>query len=253
MDLGAGTALEGRRMAAALAASTLVHALAIVVLVSHLRTGAPVTPVVVFPISLVSLPGNGGSPGGGAPGPPATPPATPPPSPSPIVEPAPPPPATAAPVPPKPIAKPKPAAPPPAAPAPTVSPPGFDAAPSASPDGTASGAGAGGAGHGGSGAGPGGRGGGSTPGYGTNPQPPYPVVARRLRLEGTVLLRIVVASDGSPRDVSIARSSGHEALDDSAATTVRTRWRFVPASKDGRPIEDTVTVPIQFRIRDDPR
>ena len=84
--------------------------------------------------------------------------------------------------------------------------------------------------------------------YGTNPLPPYPIVARRLGMEGVVLLDVLVAPDGHAADVRVARSSGHPALDESALTTVRERWRFVPARRDGVPVESRVTVPIRFRL-----
>jgi protein TonB len=83
--------------------------------------------------------------------------------------------------------------------------------------------------------------------YGVNPQPPYPTIARRLKLEGTVLLRVFVAADGSPKRVDVLQSSGHESLDSSAVDTVRTRWRFLPARRNGIPVEDSVQVPIRFR------
>ena len=84
--------------------------------------------------------------------------------------------------------------------------------------------------------------------YGANPLPPYPLVARRLGMEGVVLLEVVVAPDGHAADVRVARSSGYPALDESALTTVRERWRFIPAHRDGVPVESRVTVPIRFRL-----
>jgi protein TonB len=102
---------------------------------------------------------------------------------------------------------------------------------------------------GGGGDGSGGDGsGGARPAYGTNPRPPYPLAARRLGLEGRVLLDVVVAPDGHAASVSVRESSGHRMLDDSAADTVRTRWRFIPARRGGVPVESSVTVPIRFRI-----
>jgi protein TonB len=65
--------------------------------------------------------------------------------------------------------------------------------------------------------------------------------------EGTVVLRVVVAADGRPVSVTVLESSGHDVLDASALETVRTRWRFVPARRNGIPIEDAVQVPIRFR------
>jgi periplasmic protein TonB len=81
--------------------------------------------------------------------------------------------------------------------------------------------------------------------------PPYPIVARRLGMEGVVLLEIVVAPDGRPTSVRVARSSGYPPLDDSAVRTVRESWRFLPAVRDGQPHESRVTVPIRFRLTDD--
>lgn len=135
-------------------------------------------------------------------------------------------------------APPAPPAPPPLA---ATSAPGAGLAGAAGPGGTGTGAGDGSGGDGS---------GGASAGYGANPRPSYPLAARRLGLEGRVLLEVVVAPDGRPTSVRVRESSGHEMLDDSAAETVRTRWRFVPARRDGVPVESTVTVPIRFRIRE---
>lgn len=86
--------------------------------------------------------------------------------------------------------------------------------------------------------------------YGRNPFPEYPSDARRRAREGTVMLRVQVESDGSVRRVQLARSSGIEALDDSAIETVRTRWRFIPAVRDGVAIASWVEVPIRFELTD---
>ena len=106
------------------------------------------------------------------------------------------------------------------------------------------GTGAGGDGTGGDGSG------GARVAYGSNPLPPYPLVARRLGKEGVVLLDVLVAPDGHAADVRIARSSGFAALDDSALTTVRDHWRFIPARHDGEPVASRVTVPIRFRLEE---
>ena len=80
-----------------------------------------------------------------------------------------------------------------------------------------------------------------------NPKPPYPLVARRRRLEGEVLLSVEVLRDGLPGDVRVKRSSGHELLDEAALSTVR-RWHFVPARRGTTPVDSTVEVPIRFRL-----
>jgi TonB family protein len=84
--------------------------------------------------------------------------------------------------------------------------------------------------------------------YGMNPTPVYPVEARRRAEHGTVLLRVQVAADGSVERVEIAHSSGFDLLDDSALETVRTRWRFVAARRDGVAVESWCEVPIRFAL-----
>jgi len=217
-----------RRLEASIVASALLHALVLGVALRGKRvTLRP--PLIAIPVALVG--GVGG--GGGAA--------------SPASEPAPPPaPASAAPQ-----AKPRPR-PPAVARRPTRAP----AAPpeSGAPAGGAEGDGVAAAGGGsGGGDGSGGDGsGGARVAYGTNPLPAYPLVARRLGKEGVVLLEVLVAPDGRAADVRMIRSSGFAPLDESAVTTVRERWRFVPARRDGVPVESRVMVPIRFRLAGEP-
>jgi protein TonB len=119
--------------------------------------------------------------------------------------------------------------------------------------GAVAGAGGGGGEGTGSGTGTGGGDGSGGDGSGGAPSPTgrtrcrRPLVARRLGQEGLVLLDVLVAPDGSAADVQVRRSSGFPLLDQSAASTVRQRWRCVPARRGGTPVESRVTVPIRFR------
>ena len=88
------------------------------------------------------------------------------------------------------------------------------------------------------------------PRYGENPPPFYPERARRKNEEGTVLLRVMVAADGSVARVEVAHSSGSDALDDAALETVRGRWRFVPAERGGVKVASWVLVPIRFALEE---
>lgn len=94
----------------------------------------------------------------------------------------------------------------------------------------------------------------SPPGFGAaylrNPKPAYPMMARRRGLEGIVRLEVRVSVEGIPTAVRVRESSGHESLDE-AATTAVWHWKFVPAKRGGEPIEDTVVVPVRFRLADD--
>jgi protein TonB len=49
--------------------------------------------------------------------------------------------------------------------------------------------------------------------------------------------------------LEIARSSGYPRLDESAARTVQSGWKFEPARQDGKPVAAWVIVPIQFALR----
>ena len=110
----------------------------------------------------------------------------------------------------------------------------------------------GGGGRGGAGTGDGSGGDGSDalarPAYGSNPKPPYPLAARRLGIEGVVMLDVLVRPDGSPAEVRVHSSSGSPLLDDSAVETVRSHWRFIPARRGSTPVESRVSFPIRFKL-----
>ncbi|TKS53899.1 energy transducer TonB [Luteimonas yindakuii] len=76
-------------------------------------------------------------------------------------------------------------------------------------------------------------------------QPAYPRTSLRRGESGEVLVRAVVGIDGRPRQVDVARSSGHPALDRAAVRAVE-RWRFEPARQAGQPVEGEVRVPVEF-------
>lgn len=85
--------------------------------------------------------------------------------------------------------------------------------------------------------------------YLANPRPPYPLAARRLGLEGKVVLRVEILESGSVAQVLVARGSGHDMLDQSALQAVK-QWRFVPARKGGEAVSASVEVPISFRLEE---
>jgi len=77
--------------------------------------------------------------------------------------------------------------------------------------------------------------------------PPYPTQARQQGIEGVVLLKLTVDAAGKPRNVTIARSSGHSGLDDAAVNHVK-KARFSPALKDGEPVGMTISFRVKFRL-----
>jgi protein TonB len=84
--------------------------------------------------------------------------------------------------------------------------------------------------------------------YLNNPKPGYPASAKRMGMEGTVMLKVLVSREGGALKIEIARSSGYDILDKAASEAVR-GWRFVPARQGDTPIEEWVQVPVAFRLK----
>jgi periplasmic protein TonB len=80
-----------------------------------------------------------------------------------------------------------------------------------------------------------------------NPAPPYPQDAWLARIQGRVVLRVLVEPSGQVSSVLVHASSGSASLDDSALMTVRT-WRFEPARRRGAAVSHEVLVPVRFTI-----
>ena len=84
--------------------------------------------------------------------------------------------------------------------------------------------------------------------YLRNPKPVYPPSALKMRIEGTVILRVLVLEDGSSGKVVLGKSSGNELLDRSALDTVA-KWKFKPAQSKGKNVAQWVNVPINFSMK----
>lgn len=83
--------------------------------------------------------------------------------------------------------------------------------------------------------------------YLNNPDVRYPALSRRMREEGSVMLRVFVSADGRAEKVEVSRSSGSPRLDKAASTSV-SGWRFVPARKGERNVASWVLVPVVFKL-----
>lgn len=121
-----------------------------------------------------------------------------------------------------------------------------------------------GSGHGGgvgSGYGPGvgpGRGGGigggvyhvgggvSAPSLIYGPDPEYSEEARKAKYQGTVVLWLIVGTDGLPHDAKIYRSLGM-GLDEQALKAIKT-WKFEPGRRNGVAVAVQVNVEVNFRL-----
>jgi len=85
--------------------------------------------------------------------------------------------------------------------------------------------------------------------YASAPAPGYPRDALRRRIEGTVLLQVLVDVDGRPLDVRVQESSGNRQLDEAARLQVLKRWSFRPATRDGVAIQAMGLVPVVFKVQ----
>jgi protein TonB len=83
--------------------------------------------------------------------------------------------------------------------------------------------------------------------YLNNPQPGYPLAARRMGWQGRVVIEVEVLADGSPGEVAVQQSSGREVLDEAALRAVR-GWRFVPARVGGIAVTKRFQIPIAFNL-----
>lgn len=76
----------------------------------------------------------------------------------------------------------------------------------------------------------------------------YPVMARRGRMEGTVVVRFVLVRSGVVREAAVIRSSGSGLLDAAALRAVRSAGGFPPVPAEIAGSDITMEVPLIFRL-----
>jgi TonB family protein len=80
----------------------------------------------------------------------------------------------------------------------------------------------------------------------SKPTPVYTQEARNLRIEGEVLLEVVLEASGNLRVTRVVRGLGH-GLDDNAVKAAQ-QIHFKPALRDGQPADSTVVLHIIFQL-----
>ena len=78
------------------------------------------------------------------------------------------------------------------------------------------------------------------------PEPPYTKEARAAKLQGTVVLWIIVGVNGAVTDAKVIKPFD-KGLDGNAVQTVKT-WKFEPAVKAGKPVPCRLMVEVSFRL-----
>ena len=80
----------------------------------------------------------------------------------------------------------------------------------------------------------------------SNVEPRYDDDSRRAKIEGIVVLYVVIDNMGVPSEIYLLKSLS-PGLDANAASSVK-KWRFSPAMKDGKPVSYGATIEVKFRL-----
>lgn len=81
----------------------------------------------------------------------------------------------------------------------------------------------------------------------STPEAKYSLEARKKKIEGVVLVSIIVDASGSPQNPRILKPLGY-GLDEAAIDAVKS-YRFKPAMKDGHPVPVMMTIQVNFRLK----
>jgi TonB family protein len=79
------------------------------------------------------------------------------------------------------------------------------------------------------------------------PKPHYPLLSKRLREQGDVLVRSCIRSGGKSNVVTIDKSSGYHRLDQSALDAVK-HWKELLKNRIQRSSLRCYRIPIRFRL-----
>ena len=88
--------------------------------------------------------------------------------------------------------------------------------------------------------------------YNAQLQPPYPQGAVAKKEQGTVILDVLVGTDGTPRQVRVnpATKAAPELV--KAASETAMQWHFQPEIRNGKPVEGYARVPVRFSLTPPP-
>lgn len=90
-------------------------------------------------------------------------------------------------------------------------------------------------------------GGRTSPKYLHGSRPAYPQAARKARWEGSVVVRLLIDTNGSVASVAVRQGSGYDILDQAAVQAVK-NWRFSPAKEQGVPVTSFYDARVRFSL-----
>ena len=80
-------------------------------------------------------------------------------------------------------------------------------------------------------------------------QPDYPPQSRRMGQQGSVILQVLVDPDGRVVDSKLVQTSGSQVLEEAALSGVKTNYRFVPGTVDGKPQQMWFTIKFNWKLQ----
>lgn len=80
-----------------------------------------------------------------------------------------------------------------------------------------------------------------------SPDPSYPQIAREREMKGTVIIKVLLRTDGTVDQAEIAKSTGYPILDNAALEAAR-KWTFTPAMQRNKPVRVWVSIPFTFTL-----
>jgi protein TonB len=79
-------------------------------------------------------------------------------------------------------------------------------------------------------------------------QPPYPTALARAEIEGKAEIRILIGTDGRVKMVELVSATDPAFFEATRQQALR-HWRFVPATRDGVPVESWRTMTVRFQLQ----
>ena len=79
------------------------------------------------------------------------------------------------------------------------------------------------------------------------PLPAYTAEARDARVEGIVFVQAVIRKDGTVDAFKVLKGLGY-GLDESAISTIATKWRFRPGTLNSKPVDVQANIVVSFRL-----
>jgi TonB family protein len=78
------------------------------------------------------------------------------------------------------------------------------------------------------------------------PEPEYSAIARYEKFEGTLVVNLIVGTDGNVHYIRLVRPLGL-GLDEAARSVIQT-WRFLPSTRKGEPVAVEMNIEVTFNL-----